>query len=462
MKAHENELHFISVLSDLFILNVTILFYAVMYINFRFEERTDIYITMILLNFSWVMAYVFVRKKILYFQTASRQRILRLGKRILAFLIITSVLFLPLLSVVGHLWLYIILCIVTFAGLKVSANLIFFRLIKLRFKRSDAIRRTLLIGQNETMRKVKRMIKENPILNMRFVGFLTDNGKGKSVIGSCEQFEEIIQKEEIHVVFVALDNDENLLANCSHKEELLGLCNRLGVRLLYVPVNERMESGNYNEDKIDGLVIINPQRYPLDLAENQIKKRLFDLLFSSLVLIFIMSWLYPIVGILIKLSSKGPVLFTQKRTGINKNVFNCYKFRSMRPNEDADKKQATGNDPRITRIGRFLRKTNLDEFPQFINVFKGEMSVVGPRPHMLAHTEKYSALIDEYLVRHYVKPGITGWAQVNGYRGETDELWKMEKRVEFDKEYLMTWSFEKDFVIVWRTVFDLKAFMNAR
>jgi exopolysaccharide biosynthesis polyprenyl glycosylphosphotransferase len=223
-----------------------------------------------------------------------------------------------------------------------------------------------------------------------------------------------------------------------------------------------MESGNYNEDKIDGLVIINPQRYPLDLAENQIKKRLFDLLFSSLVLIFIMSWLYPIIGILIKLSSKGPVLFTQKRTGINKNVFNCYKFRSMRPNEDADKKQATGNDPRITRIGRFLRKTNLDEFPQFINVFKGEMSVVGPRPHMLAHTEKYSALIDEYLVRHYVKPGITGWAQVNGYRGETDELWKMEKRVEFDKEYLMTWSFEKDFVIVWRTVFDLKAFMNAR
>jgi lipopolysaccharide/colanic/teichoic acid biosynthesis glycosyltransferase len=175
-----------------------------------------------------------------------------------------------------------------------------------------------------------------------------------------------------------------------------------------------------------------------------------------------MSWLYPIIGILIKLSSKGPVLFTQKRTGINKNVFNCYKFRSMRPNEDADKKQATGNDPRITRIGRFLRKTNLDEFPQFINVFKGEMSVVGPRPHMLAHTEKYSALIDEYLVRHYVKPGITGWAQVNGYRGETDELWKMEKRVEFDKEYLMTWSFEKDFVIVWRTVFDLKAFMNAR
>jgi len=462
MKARENELHFISVLSDLFILNVTILFYAIMYINFRFEERTDIYITMILLNFSWVMAYVFVRKKILYFETASRQRILRLGKRVFAFVIIVSILTIPLINVIGHLWLYVLLCILTFAGLKVSANLTFFRLIKLRYKRSDAIRRTLIIGQNETMRKVKKMIKENPILNMRYVGTLSDHGKGKSILGTCAAFEEVVKNKDIHVVFVALDSNDNLVESFNNKEDLLSLCNRLGVRLLYVPINERMESGNYNEDNLDGLVVINPQRYPLDLSENQIKKRLFDLIFSTLVLLFIMSWLYPIIGILIKLSSKGPVLFTQQRTGINKNVFNCYKFRSMRPNEEADKKQATGNDPRITRIGKFLRKTNLDEFPQFINVFKGEMSVVGPRPHMLAHTEKYSALIDEYLVRHYVKPGITGWAQVNGYRGETDELWKMEKRVEYDKEYLVNWSFEKDLVIVWKTVFDLKAFMNAR
>jgi len=461
MKTRENELHFISVISDLFILNATILFYAILYINYRFEERIDIYMSMILLNFSWVMAYIFVRKKILYFETASRQRILRLGKRLFAYIIIVTILTLPLISVIGHLWFYMILCITTFGGLKVAANLTFFKLVKVRYKRSDAIRRALIIGQNETMQRVKKIIKENPILNMRYVGFLTDEGKGKGVIGSCNDFEEVVKKHDIHVVFVALDNEENLLANCCDKDKLLTLCNKLGIRLLYVPVNERMESGNYNEDKIDGLVIINPQRYPLDLTENQIKKRLFDLIFSGLVLLLIMSWLYPIIGLLIKLSSKGPVLFTQQRTGINKNVFNCYKFRSMRPNPDADKLQATGNDPRITRIGKFLRKTNLDEFPQFINVFKGEMSVVGPRPHMLAHTEKYSKLIDEYLVRHYVKPGITGWAQVNGYRGETDELWKMEKRVEYDKEYLANWSFEKDLVIVWRTVFDLKSFMNA-
>jgi Undecaprenyl-phosphate glucose phosphotransferase len=462
MKARENELHFISVLSDLFILNITVLFYALIYIHFRFEERTDIYISMILLNFSWVMAYVFVRKKILYFQTASSQRIMRLFKRILTFILITFILTLPLIALIGHLWHFIILSIITFSALKILANLLFFKLIKVRHKNSDAIRRVLLIGQNETMLKVRKIIKENPILNYKFVGFLTEDGQGKNAMGKCEDFETVILAEDIQAVFVALDSSDELVANCKDKEKLLQICNNLGVRLFFVPESERIESGNFNEEKLDSLVLINPQKFPLDLVENQIKKRLFDLIFSGLIILLVMSWLYPVMALLIKLSSKGPVLFTQKRTGINKVSFNCYKFRSMRPNPEADKKQATGNDPRITRIGKFLRKSNIDELPQFFNVFKGEMSVVGPRPHMLAHTEKYSELIDDYLVRHYVKPGITGWAQVNGYRGETDELWKMQKRVEFDKEYMRRWSFELDLIIIWRTIFDLKAFMNAK
>jgi Undecaprenyl-phosphate glucose phosphotransferase len=462
MKARENELHFISVLSDLFILNITVLFYALIYIHFRFEERTDIYISMILLNFSWVMAYVFVRKKILYFQTASSQRIMRLFKRILTFILITFILTLPLIALIGHLWHFIILSIITFSALKILANLLFFKLIKVRHKNSDAIRRVLLIGQNETMLKVRKIIKENPILNYKFVGFLTEDGQGKNAMGKCEDFETVILAEDIQAVFVALDSSDELVANCKDKEKLLQICNNLGVRLFFVPESERIESGNFNEEKLDSLVLINPQKFPLDLVENQIKKRLFDLIFSGLIILLVMSWLYPIMALLIKLSSKGPVLFTQKRTGINKVSFNCYKFRSMRPNPEADKKQATGNDPRITPIGKFLRKSNIDELPQFFNVFKGEMSVVGPRPHMLAHTEKYSELIDDYLVRHYVKPGITGWAQVNGYRGETDELWKMQKRVEFDKEYMRRWSFELDLIIIWRTIFDLKAFMNAK
>jgi putative colanic acid biosynthesis UDP-glucose lipid carrier transferase len=188
---------------------------------------------------------------------------------------------------------------------------------------------------------------------------------------------------------------------------------------------------------------------------------MLDVVFSSLVILFVISWLFPILAILIKLSSKGPVFFLQERTGINNRTFKCLKFRSMRMSQDANSKQATRGDSRITRIGQILRKTNLDEFPQFFNVFLGQMSIVGPRPHMLKHTDQYSELIDYYRVRHYVKPGITGWAQVNGYRGETNELWKMEKRVEYDMNYLENWTFWWDLRIIFLTVAGRKVHMNA-
>ena len=294
-----------------------------------------------------------------------------------------------------------------------------------------------------------------------FVGYLDDK-PGKNVLGNRDELRRVVLEHNIHVIFVTINSPKEMIPYCDINKDLLHTCNQLGVRLFYVPVNEVIETGHYDVDKLDGITLINPQKIPMDLIENQIKKRMFDLAFSGMVILLLLSWLYPIMAILIKLSSKGPVMFTQQRTGINKITFNCFKFRSMRLNDDADKKQATEDDPRITRIGRFLRRSNLDELPQFFNVFRGEMSVVGPRPHMLKHTEQYSALIDDYLVRHYVKPGITGWAQINGFRGETNELWKMEKRVELDKEYIQNWSLDWDIVIVWKTIFDLKAFLNAR
>lgn len=183
-------------------------------------------------------------------------------------------------------------------------------------------------------------------------------------------------------------------------------------------------------------------------------KRLFDFVFSSVILLLSPLWLLPI-AICVKLSSPGPVLFKQKRTGFMGREFNCLKFRTMRVNNESDKLQATKGDPRITRIGEFLRKTSLDELPQFINVFKGEMSVVGPRPHMLKHTKDYSAIIDKYMVRHFIKPGLTGWAQVNGYRGETKELWQMEKRVEYDVWYIENWNFMLDMKIIFLTLIGI-------
>ena len=181
-------------------------------------------------------------------------------------------------------------------------------------------------------------------------------------------------------------------------------------------------------------------------------KRTFDFLFSLLFLCTLFPVIFLIVSAVIKTTSPGPIFFKQKRNGLNGKEFWCYKFRSMKVNKDADKVQATINDPRKTKFGNFMRKTNIDELPQFINVLLGDMSIVGPRPHMLKHTEEYSQLINKYMVRHFIKPGITGWAQVTGFRGETRELSQMEGRVKADIWYMEHWTFMLDLYIIYKTV----------
>jgi lipopolysaccharide/colanic/teichoic acid biosynthesis glycosyltransferase len=191
-------------------------------------------------------------------------------------------------------------------------------------------------------------------------------------------------------------------------------------------------------------------------------KRTFDLCFSFLVVVLLLSWLVPVLGLLLKLESRGPVFFKQLRTGKNGQPFYCLKFRSMRLNAEADARQACRGDSRITRIGAFIRKTSIDELPQFINVLRGDMSVVGPRPHMLQHTQDYAQRIANFMERHTVTPGITGWAQIKGYRGETRELQAMEQRVEADIWYLTHSSLRLDVQIVGLTVLQaIRGHQNA-
>lgn len=190
----------------------------------------------------------------------------------------------------------------------------------------------------------------------------------------------------------------------------------------------------------------------LQIQELPLLKRIFDVLVSVLVLVCIFPWVYVIIWMGIKLTMPGRVFFLQKRTGRGGKTFICYKFRTMQPNAEADVLQAYKGDPRITAFGKFLRDTSLDELPQFWNVLKGDMSVVGPRPHMLLHTSEYEKLIPQYVQRLAVKPGITGWAQVNGFRGETECIDKMKKRVEYDIWYIRHWSAWLDLKIILRTV----------
>ena len=220
------------------------------------------------------------------------------------------------------------------------------------------------------------------------------------------------------------------------------------IRFKFVPDLSEFEGDKCQIDFIEDTAVISLRNEPLADISGQIKKRVFDIVVSSLVLVFILSWLIPILAILIKLDSAGPAFFTQLRSGKNNIPFRVIKLRTLRVNDDADSRQVTRSDGRITKLGRFLRKTNLDELPQFFNVLAGDMSIVGSRPHMLKHTTEYAELHDNYMLRHYAKPGITGWAQVNGYRGEIKEPSQLRQRVDHDIWYTENWNIWLDFKIV--------------
>jgi putative colanic acid biosynthesis UDP-glucose lipid carrier transferase len=234
------------------------------------------------------------------------------------------------------------------------------------------------------------------------------------------------------------------------------------IRFKFVPDFRMFVNRNIHVDIVESIPILSFRSEPLEDIVASSKKRLFDIMFSLFIIVFLLSWLVPLLAILIKINSRGPVFFVQLRSGKDNQEFRCFKFRTLKVNKDADSKQVTRDDSRFTKLGKFLRKTSLDELPQFFNVLLGDMSVVGPRPHMLKHTEDYSRLLDEYMIRHFVKPGVTGWAQVNGFRGEIKDKEQLRKRIEYDIWYLENWSLWLDIRVIFLTLYvTLKGDKNA-
>lgn len=461
MKTRENELLFISVLIDLLLLNgIFFLLFLTVFHNRSFNDP-GIYFVFLILNLARVSSFILLRKQVIYFKKGFRPRFYRMLKRSGLFLLLVTLFYIPIHSLFDCKPFILLYTVATaFLVSKLAFNYVYYRLVKRRVQFSTRVRKVLLLGDNGVMNSIRHVIKYNPQMSYWYEGSYTTEG-----VRDCEmayaELEQKVINDGVQVMFIAVDKVTDEYAGCWNLKELQRNCSRWGVRLYFVPAVAPDEKEDLKVDRLGNILIFNPQRIPLDIAENQIKKRLFDVAFSGAFIILVLSWLFPIMALIIKLTSRGPVLFIQPRTGINNRTFQCYKFRSMKVNGEAHKKQATANDPRITAIGRFMRKTNIDELPQFFNVLLGDMSVVGPRPHMLAHTELFTREVENYLVRHYVKPGITGWAQVNGFRGETRELWQIEKRVQYDHEYIRNWSFDWDFVIVWKTLFSIKAFRNA-
>jgi len=273
---------------------------------------------------------------------------------------------------------------------------------------------------------------------------------GPKVIGNiADIYQWVAAHGGINEMYVALDNSQADQVNLLSK-----FCDNHLIRFYYVP-ETRVFNGNFITTRIGETHLFARRDEPLTNPFNKLIKRGFDLLVSSCFLVLVYPWIYLWVAYRIKKQSPGPVYFKQERTGIDGKVFKCYKFRSMHVNDQADKIQATKDDPRKFPFGDFLRRTNIDELPQLINVWKGEMSIVGPRPHMLKHTKEYSQIINRFMVRHFVKPGLTGLAQVSGYRGEIRHLEDMEARVKKDIEYIENWSPWLDLKIIWKTATNM-------
>lgn len=335
----------------------------------------------------------------------------------------------------------------------VSRVVVFFFLKRYR-ARGFNFRRVIIIGCSDAGKQVGDYLARDLTYGYQVKGYF-DNLKCKGVVGGylggIDDIEKYVEENQVDEMYIALHYDQNEVI-----DKLIHLSEKYLIRIKFIPdFRAYTKTRRVNIDFYDGIPVMMLRKEPLELPLNRVFKKVFDLIFASIIILFVLSWLFPVLAILIKLNSKGPIFFVQDRSGEDNRSFKCIKFRTMQVNSDADNKQATKEDERITKIGAFMRKTNLDELPQFFNVLWGNMSVVGPRPHMLAHTNEYRKRIDNYLVRHYAKPGITGWAQVKGYRGETKSLEEMEGRVKHDIYYIENWSFLLDLKIIWLTVWNM-------
>ncbi|WNM19679.1 undecaprenyl-phosphate glucose phosphotransferase [Flavobacterium capsici] len=323
---------------------------------------------------------------------------------------------------------------------------IYYFLRKYRVVFGGNFRRVVIVGNGKSVDQLKTFFNDNPDYGYKLINVFDLVQNKKKQIEECLDF---VMKQKIDEIYCALSDLNNTEVN-----KFIDFTDNNLKILKFLPDNKELFSRNLIYDYYDYIPIISIRNVPLDEVPNKIIKRIFDIIFSLLIIVGLLSWLTPILAILIRLESKGPIFFKQKRNGLNYDEFYCYKFRSMRLNKIADLYQVSKNDPRITKIGKFIRKTSIDELPQFFNVLLGDMSVVGPRPHMVSHTEMYARRIDKFMVRHFIKPGITGLAQTKGFRGEVETDKDIIFRVKYDIFYLENWSLFLDLKIIFITIIN--------
>tara|TARA_R110002033_G_scaffold44852_1_gene87965 strand:- start:318 stop:1673 length:1356 start_codon:yes stop_codon:yes gene_type:complete len=334
---------------------------------------------------------------------------------------------------------YALLCFLFITILKFA---VYYLLQKYRTSLGGNYRTTVIFGLNKKTIALNKFFNKNP--EYGYSHKKTFNFRNKEyTLKDCFQY---VLDENIDEIYCSISE----LTNAQIADTVDFADNNLKI-LKFIPDSKEIYAKKLQYEYYDYIPVLTLRNIPLEDSVNTFIKRVFDIVFSSFMIVFVLSWLTPIIAILIKLESEGPVFFKQSRNGFNYKEFDCYKFRSMMPNSDAHLYQATRGDERVTKVGKFIRKTSIDELPQFFNVLFGDMSVVGPRPHMVSHTTMYAKKIDKFMVRHFVKPGITGLAQTSGFRGEVETDKDIIGRVKFDIFYIENWSLLLDMKIIFQT-----------
>ena len=349
---------------------------------------------------------------------------------------------------------FILLIIISFAFALFFNRFFYFGIKKFLRFHSHLVNKVLILGLNDASKKLANYFEEDSI-NTQVLGFVEDDINVKEltnypILSGVTNTINIAKELDVQEIFSTVAPEQN-----KYIYTLMNEAEKMCVRFKIVPDFSEYFYNPVVVDYIRDLPVLSMRKDPMEDIGNRFKKRIIDLSISLFVVVFILSWLIPVISLLIKLESKGPVFFSQLRSGRNDKPFRCLKFRSMLVNADSDFIQATKNDFRVTKIGSFLRKSSLDEFPQFINVLIGDMSIVGPRPHMIKHTNDFSKLVNHYMVRQFTKPGITGWAQINSFRGEITYPEQLQMRIASDLWYMENWTIWLDLRIIFQTFYQV-------
>ncbi|MEY2693391.1 MAG: hypothetical protein RIT03_1782 [Bacteroidota bacterium] len=326
---------------------------------------------------------------------------------------------------------------------------LFYYLKKYRLVTGSNYRNAVIIGYTPEAIKLKEVFENRNDFGYRFLGYFSDKKNNAAITGKLDQLKDFVLANKVDEIYCSLNEITN-----DQLKDLVEFADGYRKTIKFIPDSKEIYSKNLKIDYYEFFPVLSLQKTLLHDPITKLFKRFFDIVFSLFVILFLLSWLVPIMAILIKLESRGPIFFKQGRPGIDEKEFFCFKFRSMKINKTTER-EASKNDPRVTKIGRFIRKTSIDEMPQFLNVLLGDMSVVGPRPHLWSQNKAYGNKIKKYMVRHYVKPGITGLAQVRGFRGEIETDEDMINRIKYDVFYIENWSLILDLKIIAQTVINI-------